>query len=89
MHVTIAVKQSQSSAVRYAIERVIRWPSKDFMYNICQGGGSLGAELRPCKFHYLSNINEGLVLLKLAGIVLSLINNSPCYVKRLTVNAIL
>ena len=35
----------------------------------------------PCKFRYLSNINEGLGLLKLADIVLSLINPSPCYVK--------
>ena len=32
---------------------------------------------RPCKFHYLFNINEGLALSKLADIVLSLINPGP------------
>ena len=43
-------------------------------------------EPRPCKFHWLLlNIKKGLGLSKLADIVLSLINPSPCYVKVNTV----
>ena len=41
----------------------------------------LPQKAKACKVCWLFNINEGLVLLKLAGIVLSLINPSPSYVK--------
>ena len=37
--------------------------------------------LAPAAARWRFNINEGLELLKLADIVLSLINPSPCYVK--------
>ena len=53
---------------------VIIWPN---IYNVCHGRGS------PCKFCKFFNIKEDLGLLKLAAIVLSLINPSPCYVNAL------
>ena len=39
------------------------------------------SEAKACKFCYLFNINEGLVLLKLANTVLILINTGPSNVK--------
>ena len=41
----------------------------------------LPQEAKACKFRYLFNINEGLVLLKLADTVLILINTGPSNVK--------
>ena len=50
------------------------WQTRPYLYNVCQGRGLVNS------VSYL-NVNKDLGLLKLAGIVLSLINPSPCYVK--------
>ena len=42
-------------------------------------------EAKACKFRYLFNINEGLVLLKLAGTVLILSNTGPGNVNFITI----
>ena len=41
-------------------------------------------EAKACKFRYLFDINEGLVLLKLANTVLILFNAGPSNVKGVT-----
>ena len=43
----------------------------------------LPQEAKACTFCQLSNINEGLVLLKLANIVLILVNTGPSNVNEL------
>ena len=49
-----------------------------YIYNVCHGRGfHTPQEAKACKFHYVSYINEGLVLLKLADTVLILINTGP------------